>query len=139
MQLKRLDTEDLEIILGTLREFAEREAPLEKRLKWDEEDVCPEDVVRSMTSEGMTRRAASLSTCFPLPRILSSGAMAAESSTTLWSRKGTRASRPHAIVMLSTRLTGSSVSITVESILKALSTGSAAPLLLKCSATNCLL
>ncbi|MCP4679720.1 MAG: acyl-CoA dehydrogenase [Deltaproteobacteria bacterium] len=48
MELKRLDTEDLDIILGTLREFAEREMPLAKRLEWDKEDVCPEDVVRQM-------------------------------------------------------------------------------------------
>ncbi len=48
MKLKRLDTEDLEIILGTLKEFAEREMPFEKRVKWDHEDVCPEDVVRKM-------------------------------------------------------------------------------------------
>jgi len=48
MELKRLDTEDLEIILGTLKEFAEREMPLEKRLEWDKEDHCPEDLVRSM-------------------------------------------------------------------------------------------
>lgn len=48
MQLKRLDSEDLEMILGTLAEFAEREMPLEKRLQWDKEDHCPEDLVRAM-------------------------------------------------------------------------------------------
>jgi alkylation response protein AidB-like acyl-CoA dehydrogenase len=48
MELKRLDKEDLEIILNTLKEFTEREAPLEKRLKWDKEDTCPEEVVRAM-------------------------------------------------------------------------------------------
>jgi alkylation response protein AidB-like acyl-CoA dehydrogenase len=48
MELKRLDTEDLEIILGTLKEFTERELPLDKRIKWDHEDVCPEQVVREM-------------------------------------------------------------------------------------------
>ena len=48
MQLNRLDSDDLELILKTLREFAGREAPLDKRLKWDEADVCPEDVVRAM-------------------------------------------------------------------------------------------
>ncbi len=48
MDLKRLDTEDLEMILGTLKEFAEREMTLEKRLKWDKEDVCPVDLVREM-------------------------------------------------------------------------------------------
>ena len=36
-------------------------------------------------------------------------------STSSWSRKGTRPSRPQAIVMLSTRFTGSSTSITVVS------------------------
>jgi len=48
MKLKRMDSEDLEIVLGTLREFAERELPLERRLKWDREDVCPEQLVREM-------------------------------------------------------------------------------------------
>jgi alkylation response protein AidB-like acyl-CoA dehydrogenase len=51
MELKRLDQADLEIILGTLKEFAEREMPLEKRLKWDREDVCPSEVVRTMLGE----------------------------------------------------------------------------------------
>ncbi len=50
MDLKRLDTEDLEIILSTLRDFAEREMPLAKRLEWDKDDVCPADVVRQMLS-----------------------------------------------------------------------------------------
>jgi alkylation response protein AidB-like acyl-CoA dehydrogenase len=48
MELKRLDSEDLEIILGTLVDFAEKELPLEKRIEWDQEDVCPEQVVRGM-------------------------------------------------------------------------------------------
>ncbi len=48
MEQKRLDSEDLEIILQTFREFAEREMPLDKRLEWDREDVCPEQVVRAM-------------------------------------------------------------------------------------------
>jgi alkylation response protein AidB-like acyl-CoA dehydrogenase len=48
MELKRLDDEDLEMILGTLKEFAEREMPLEKRLAWDREDHCPVDLVREM-------------------------------------------------------------------------------------------
>jgi alkylation response protein AidB-like acyl-CoA dehydrogenase len=47
-QFNRLDTEDLDLILKTLREFAVREAPLDKRLGWDEQDVCPEDIVRAM-------------------------------------------------------------------------------------------
>jgi alkylation response protein AidB-like acyl-CoA dehydrogenase len=50
LQLKRLDAEDLELIVKTLKEFAGREAPLDKRLKWDESDICPEDVVRAMLS-----------------------------------------------------------------------------------------
>jgi alkylation response protein AidB-like acyl-CoA dehydrogenase len=48
MQFKRLDTEDLEIILGTLKEFTDRETPLEKRLEWDKTDVCPEEILRAM-------------------------------------------------------------------------------------------
>jgi alkylation response protein AidB-like acyl-CoA dehydrogenase len=48
MQLKRLTPEDLDLILKTLKEFTEREAPLERRLKWDETDTCPESVVRAM-------------------------------------------------------------------------------------------
>ncbi|MCP4606887.1 MAG: acyl-CoA dehydrogenase [Proteobacteria bacterium] len=50
MEFKRLDTEDLEIILTTLKEFAEREMPLSKRLEWDKKDICPEEVVRQMLS-----------------------------------------------------------------------------------------
>lgn len=48
MELKRLDDDDLQIILNTLNEFAEREIPFEKRTKWDEEDVCPEEIVKNM-------------------------------------------------------------------------------------------
>ena len=48
MQLKRLDAEDIDLIIKTLKEFAAREAPLEQRLKWDESDTCPEGVVRAM-------------------------------------------------------------------------------------------
>ena len=48
MQLKRLDAGDLEMILGTLKEFTDREAPLAKRLEWDAQDHCPADVVRAM-------------------------------------------------------------------------------------------
>jgi alkylation response protein AidB-like acyl-CoA dehydrogenase len=48
LKLKRLDTQDLEIIISTLKEFAAREMPLEKRLEWDRQDVCPEPLVRSM-------------------------------------------------------------------------------------------
>ncbi|HEY3384591.1 MAG TPA: acyl-CoA dehydrogenase family protein [Vicinamibacterales bacterium] len=48
MEFKRLDAGDIDLIVGTLKEFTEREAPLEKRLKWDESDTCPTDVVRAM-------------------------------------------------------------------------------------------
>jgi alkylation response protein AidB-like acyl-CoA dehydrogenase len=44
----RLDAQDLDLVLKTLREFMEREAPLDKRLAWDAQDVCPEQVVRAM-------------------------------------------------------------------------------------------
>ena len=47
-QFKRLDAEDLDLILKTLKEFAGRETPFDKRSAWDEQDVCPEDVVRAM-------------------------------------------------------------------------------------------
>ncbi len=50
MELVRLDPQDLEVVLDTLREFAEREMPLEKRLEWDRNDECPADVVRAMMS-----------------------------------------------------------------------------------------
>jgi alkylation response protein AidB-like acyl-CoA dehydrogenase len=48
MLLKRLDAADLDLIIKTLKEFTAREAPLDKRLKWDESDTCPADVVRAM-------------------------------------------------------------------------------------------
>jgi alkylation response protein AidB-like acyl-CoA dehydrogenase len=48
MELKRLDAEDLDLVIKTLKEFLAREAPLEKRLKWDAEDHCPVDVVEAM-------------------------------------------------------------------------------------------
>ncbi|MBN2526487.1 MAG: acyl-CoA dehydrogenase family protein [Deltaproteobacteria bacterium] len=51
MELKRLDNDDLLTILGTLNDFAERELPFDKRTKWDEEDICPEDIVKTMLSE----------------------------------------------------------------------------------------
>ena len=50
LELKRLDADDLDLVVKTLKEFAAREAPLEKRLGWDESDICPEDVVRAMLS-----------------------------------------------------------------------------------------
>jgi alkylation response protein AidB-like acyl-CoA dehydrogenase len=48
MQFKRLDPDDIELVVKTLKEFTEREAPLEKRLEWDRTDTCPADVVRAM-------------------------------------------------------------------------------------------
>src|SRR5215213_7600957 len=60
-------------------------------------------------------RAARLSTPLPPSASLSSGGHSAASSTSSWSRNGVRASSPWAIVMLSTRLTGSSTSITSAS------------------------
>ena len=48
MPFKRLDAHDLDLIIGTLKEFTDREAPLELRLKWDESNTCPADVVRAM-------------------------------------------------------------------------------------------
>src|SRR5512135_2675452 len=48
MELKRLDAEDINLIVRTLKEFTAREAPLDRRLKWDESDTCPADVVRAM-------------------------------------------------------------------------------------------
>jgi alkylation response protein AidB-like acyl-CoA dehydrogenase len=48
MQFKRLDSEDIDLVVKTLKEFTEREAPLEKRLEWDRTDTCPADVVRAM-------------------------------------------------------------------------------------------
>ena len=46
----RLEADDLELIIGTLKEFTDRNAPFEKRLAWDEHDTCPADVVREMLS-----------------------------------------------------------------------------------------
>ena len=48
MLLKRLNAEDIDLVVKTLHEFAQREAPLDRRLKWDETDRCPADVVREM-------------------------------------------------------------------------------------------
>ncbi len=50
MQLNRLDAEDVDLIVKTLKEFTDREAPLDRRLKWDESDTCPTNVVRAMLS-----------------------------------------------------------------------------------------
>ena len=53
--------------------------------------------------------------------------MAAASSANSWSRNGVLASSPQAIVMLSTRLTGSSTSMICESSRSALSSAAVAP------------
>jgi len=48
MALARLDAGDLDLIVGTLKEFTGRNTPLEQRLQWDTADTCPEDAVRAM-------------------------------------------------------------------------------------------
>jgi alkylation response protein AidB-like acyl-CoA dehydrogenase len=63
-QFTRLDPEDLDLILKTLREFVDREAPLSKRLAWDKEDVCPEAVVRAMSGPDVGLHLAFLSSEF---------------------------------------------------------------------------
>lgn len=50
MALARLDAGDLDLIVATLKEFTERETPLERRLQWDESDTCPVEAVRAMLS-----------------------------------------------------------------------------------------
>lgn len=44
----RLDAADLELIVETLKDFTDRNAPLALRMQWDEKDTCPADVVRAM-------------------------------------------------------------------------------------------
>src|SRR5512140_2532249 len=63
-QFTRLDAEDLDLILKTLKEFVDREAPLDKRLAWDEQDVCPEQVVRAMSGPDVGLHLAFLSSEF---------------------------------------------------------------------------
>jgi alkylation response protein AidB-like acyl-CoA dehydrogenase len=48
MTFARLESDDLELIVDTLKEFTARNAPLDLRLRWDETDTCPADVVRAM-------------------------------------------------------------------------------------------
>ena len=48
MNFARLDPGDLELIVDTLKDFTDRNTPLEKRMQWDEHDTCPADVVRAM-------------------------------------------------------------------------------------------
>ena len=44
--------DDIDLVVKTLKEFTEREAPLDKRLEWDRTDTCPADVVRAMLGAG---------------------------------------------------------------------------------------
>jgi hypothetical protein len=44
----RLEPGDLDLIVGTLKEFTDRNTPLGQRMHWDETDTCPADVVRAM-------------------------------------------------------------------------------------------
>ena len=72
---------------------------------------------------GRRRGDAAFSTPLPPSASLSSGGQAPRPARrSSWSRNGTRASRPHAIVMLSTRFTGSSTSMIVVSMRSAAST-----------------
>jgi len=48
MTFARLDAGDLDLIVDTLKDFTDRVAPLERRMEWDEKDICPTDVVRAM-------------------------------------------------------------------------------------------
>lgn len=48
MSLHRLDPEDLDLIVDTLKDFTDRNTPLDLRMQWDEHDTCPVDVVRAM-------------------------------------------------------------------------------------------
>jgi len=44
----RLDPGDLDLIVGTLKEFTDANTPLGQRMHWDETDTCPADIVRAM-------------------------------------------------------------------------------------------
>ncbi len=48
MALARLDPGDLDLIVDTLKEFTDRNTPLDQRMQWDEHDTCPAGVVRAM-------------------------------------------------------------------------------------------
>ncbi|HEY0593679.1 MAG TPA: acyl-CoA dehydrogenase family protein, partial [Thermoanaerobaculia bacterium] len=48
MTLTRLEAGDLDLIVDTLKDFTERNAPLDLRTQWDRTDTCPTDVVRAM-------------------------------------------------------------------------------------------
>ena len=75
-----------------------------------------------MTASGTMPREARFITPLPPSASFIDGGIAAASSTNSWSRNGTRASSPHAMVMLSTRFTGSSTSMIVVSLRSAAST-----------------
>jgi alkylation response protein AidB-like acyl-CoA dehydrogenase len=46
-----LDTETLEMMLATIRDFLADRLPEAKQLELDHEDICPEDIVRAMCSD----------------------------------------------------------------------------------------
>ncbi len=48
-----LDTETLNLMLEALGDFVSEALPTERQLELDHEDVCPEDVVRSMCSDDL--------------------------------------------------------------------------------------
>ena len=48
MSFARLDPGDLDLIVGTLKEFTDANTPLDRRMAWDEHDTCPADVVKAM-------------------------------------------------------------------------------------------
>jgi alkylation response protein AidB-like acyl-CoA dehydrogenase len=62
MALARLDAGDLDLIVGTLKEFTGRHTPLDRRLAWDGSDTCPVDAVRAMLGPGVGLHLAFLPT-----------------------------------------------------------------------------
>jgi len=48
MTLARLEPGDLDLVIDTLKDFAERNMPLERLLSLDDKDSCPVDLVRAM-------------------------------------------------------------------------------------------
>ncbi|HEX7706369.1 MAG TPA: acyl-CoA dehydrogenase family protein [Thermoanaerobaculia bacterium] len=48
MSFARLEAGDLDLIVDTLKDFTSRNAPLDRRMGWDDTDTCPADVVRAM-------------------------------------------------------------------------------------------
>ncbi len=45
---KKLDPDELNTVIDTLKEFSANTFPLEKRLEWDHQDHCPEQEVRAL-------------------------------------------------------------------------------------------